>query len=86
LADIGSSHIIVVDDNATNREILLEQLRPLRGRAVAAASGPEALEAMHRAFGQDDPFDIAVIDMMMPEMDGETLGRIIKADPRYRSV
>ena len=85
-ADMGSFHIIVVDDNATNREILLEQLRPLHCRAVATASGPEALEAMHRAYGQDDPFDLAVIDMMMPEMDGETLGRIIKADPRYRST
>ena len=85
-AETGSFHVIVVDDNATNREILLEQLRPLHCRAVATASGPEALEAMHRAFGQNDPFDVAVIDMMMPEMDGETLGRIIKADPRYRST
>ena len=44
--------------------------------------GQAALAALQQAVDDNDPFAIAVIDMQMPDMNGETLGRIIHADPR----
>jgi len=85
-ADIRGSHILVVDDNATNREILLAQLTAWGVRAAEAEGGPTALQAMRQAKAGGDPFQIAILDMLMPEMDGETLAQSIKADPALQEV
>ncbi len=61
--------LLIVDDNATNRRILTLQARSWGMRAREAMSGAEALEIIERG----DPFDLAVLDMQMPEMDGVTL-------------
>ena len=50
-------------------------MRPSEARDAAAA-----LQALQDALTGNDPFPIAIIDMQMPGMDGETLGRAIKAD------
>ena len=72
--------VLVVDDNATNREILVLQLTHLQMRPVSAASGTEALAVLRQETAAD-PFQLAVLDMRMPEMDGLDLARAIKADP-----
>jgi signal transduction histidine kinase/CheY-like chemotaxis protein/HPt (histidine-containing phosphotransfer) domain-containing protein len=77
---------LIVDDNATNREILVRQLTAWSLRTSESADGPTALRELARALGENDPYQIAVIDMQMPGMDGETLGRMIKADQRLASV
>ena len=51
-------------------------------RPSEAEDGTEALRALRCAFEENDPFRVAVIDMQMPGMDGESVGRAIKADPR----
>ena len=78
---IKDKHILIVDDNATNRYVLREHLQSWGCRFAEAAGGDEALEKLHRALANEDPFEIAVLDMLMPRMDGETLGRKIKEDP-----
>ncbi len=65
---------LIVDDNATNREILLHQLRAWEMEAVAVASGAEALIRLQ----QDQPFDLALLDMEMPGMDGVMLAQEIR--------
>ena len=75
--------VLVVDDNATNREILTTRLASWGMRPAEAQDGPEALQALYRALDENDPFRIAVIDMQMPGMDGETLGRAIRADSAW---
>jgi PAS domain S-box-containing protein len=78
--DLTGIHVLIVDDNATNREILMMRLTSWNMRPAQCRDGIEALKALRQATDENDPFRIAVIDMQMPGMDGETLGRIIKAD------
>jgi CheY-like chemotaxis protein/HPt (histidine-containing phosphotransfer) domain-containing protein len=61
---------------------LLVRLEAWGLRATAVADGPAALSVLQQARTADDPFQLALIDMQMPGMDGESLGRVIKADER----
>ncbi len=79
--DLYNFQVLVVDDNATNREILRSQILAWRMRANSAASGPEALKLLRAAAAECKPYDLALLDVQMPEMDGLTLARAIKADP-----
>ncbi len=85
-ARIRGSRILVVDDNATNREVLSGRLAAWEARADAAPDGPTALRALHRAQAEGDPFRAAILDMQMPGMDGAALGRAIKADDRLEEI
>jgi len=77
---------LVVDDNATNCEILSMRMNAWGMRPLEVQDGPTALQALYRALDEDDPYRVAVIDMQMPGMDGATLGRAIKIDPRLADV
>jgi len=66
--------ILVVDDNPTNRRIVTLQASAWGMRPFAAASGMEALDWIDRG----DRFDLAVLDMQMPEMDGLTLAHEVR--------
>ncbi len=84
--DIRGKHMLVVDDNATNRLVLKERLLSWDCRHDEAPDGRIALDKLKAAEDEGDPFDIAILDMQMPEMDGETLGRTIKGDPALSDV
>ncbi|MDY6838910.1 MAG: response regulator [Thermodesulfobacteriota bacterium] len=86
LKDIRGKRILIVDDNDTNRFVLTEMLKSWGCRIDGAPEGEIALEMLHKAQAANDPFEIAVLDMQLPEMDGETLGRKIKEDSRIRST
>lgn len=79
--DIRGKRFLIVDDNDTNRFVLGKQLESWGCRHSDVPDGKGALRALHQAKTESDPFDIAILDMQMPEMDGETLGKIIKSDP-----
>jgi signal transduction histidine kinase/CheY-like chemotaxis protein/HPt (histidine-containing phosphotransfer) domain-containing protein len=70
--------VLVVDDNATNRKILQQHLESWRLRVAAAASGAEALQLMRDAVASGTPFELAILDMHMPEMDGLQLATSIQ--------
>ena len=72
-------HVLVVDDNATNRDILCEQMSAEGIRADSAPSGAQAL-AMLQSMAKRDPYRVAVLDMHMPQMDGLELARRIRED------
>jgi signal transduction histidine kinase/CheY-like chemotaxis protein len=78
--DIRKKRILIVDDNATNLEILKEQLKSWNCRFDEASSGKQALKKLRLAVAEGDPFDIAILDMQMPLMNGAALGRKIKED------
>jgi len=77
---IRGVHILVVDDSATNREILSAQLNAWGTRSEETSDGPQALLALARARDAGDPFAAVILDMQMPGMDGEHLARAIKSD------
>ena len=83
---ICGKRILVVDDNATNRAILAVRLTSWGAAVAEAPDGPIALEKMAEAFESGTPFDAAVIDMQMPDMDGLMLGSALRQDSRFASV
>jgi two-component system, sensor histidine kinase and response regulator len=78
--------VLIVDDNATNRRILEEVLTNWGARPVTADSGPAALRALQDAVDQGRAFPIALIDGMMPGMDGLELASRIRRDPPIADV
>ncbi len=80
--DIRGQRILAVDDNATTRFILSEQLRSWGCLYDVASDGTEALAKLRKAAEADNPFRIAILDMNMPNIDGAMLGRQIKEDSK----
>ncbi len=80
-ANLRNLRVLIVDDNATNRTILQEQLTAWRMRSGLAENGPRSLEEMRSAAEGGEPYDLAVLDMQMPEMNGIELAQRIKSDP-----
>ncbi len=80
-ADLRGMKVLIVDDNATNRRILHGQVTSWDMYDDSAASGPDALRKMRAAVEEGEPYDVAILDMMMPGMDGMQLARSIKDDP-----
>ena len=74
-------HVLVVDDNATNRDIVLHHLAAGGVNGAEAGNGLEALELLRREHAAGRAFDIAVVDMKMPLMDGIALAQAVRGDP-----
>lgn len=72
--------VLVVDDNATNRLVLESQLTAWRMRPVMADDAAEALDCARQAAAAGEPFDIALLDMCMPGMNGLDLAQAIRAE------
>ncbi len=70
--------VLVVDDNQTNLEILERQLGGWQLQVTTVESGAQALMAMAQAVEETKPFDLAILDMHMPEMDGLQLAQHIQ--------
>jgi PAS domain S-box-containing protein len=73
--------LLIVDDNATNRQILLLQAKSWGMLAQTAASGTEALARMQQA-----AFDLVILDMQMPNMDGLMLAGEIRKQPQFQQL
>lgn len=80
--DISKLDILVVDDNAINREAIVRQMQYWGAKAISAASAAEAIEICQRRHEDNlGMFDIAFIDMQMPELDGLSLAERFKQLP-----
>jgi len=73
--------ILVVDDQPVTQRLLSAQLRKNGHLVETASGGREALERL-----QEAAFDLAILDIAMPEMDGLTLLKLLRADPRYAAL
>ncbi len=86
LVSLDKLRVLIVDDNATNRKILSHQLGSWGMIHDEADSGARALQLLRAAAAQGSAYDLAVLDLMMPGMDGFELAREIKSDPAIASV
>jgi signal transduction histidine kinase/DNA-binding response OmpR family regulator len=80
-SELRNLPVLIVDDNATNRRILMEMSNGWGMQAKAVDSGAAALEAMRAASSSGQGFRLAIIDGHMPAMDGFELAQRIKHDP-----
>ncbi len=85
-SNLPGCRILIVDDNSTNRLVLEQQVRSWGMASEAVASGPEALVRLRAAIDYGAPYQLAILDMDMPEMDGLELARRIHSEPALASV
>ena len=86
VGQLQGRRVLVVDDNSTNRLILTEQLDAWQMRSVAVASAAEARATLREAARSGQPFEVAVLDLVMPDTDGLQLAGQIRSDPTLSSV
>ena len=79
---LAGKRLLIVDDNATNRQILDQQTNAWGMLTRVAQSGPEALHWLH----QGESFDLAILDMQMPDMDGLALAEAIHALSAFEAL
>jgi PAS domain S-box-containing protein len=84
--DVSGVKIIVIDDNKVAQEIAAEQLRKQKVDVVLASSAEDGLEIMKSSAEKGSPFEIAILDYMMPGMDGLELAKTIKQDKTIKDV
>ncbi len=84
--DIQGKYILIVDDNKTNRRVVKEQLKLWGCTYDEAPDGATALDKLKEGVRNNRPFEIAIVDMQMPEMDGKQLGQKIKAHSEIRQT
>ena len=83
---LAGAHVLVVDDNDTNRTILFHQLTSWGMVVETAESGEAALITLRESYEKNQRFDTVVLDLHMPEMDGLELARLIQADPNLKDI
>jgi two-component system, sensor histidine kinase and response regulator len=86
IQDFENLRALVVDDNATNRQILSHQLAAWKMQQGSANGGATALTMLRESAAAGKRFDLALLDMQMPEMDGLALARAIKNDPHIAAT
>ena len=85
-AKLAGQRVLVVDDNETNRSILLHQLTALGMRSESSANAEDALKELREAAARNDSYVVAILDMQMAGMDGLSLARAIKSEPAIAST
>jgi PAS domain S-box-containing protein len=86
LMNLEKLRVLIVDDNATNRKILSHQVGSWGMIHQEADSGFQALELLRSAAAAGAPYDLAILDLMMPGMDGFEVARSIKSDPSIAAM
>jgi signal transduction histidine kinase/CheY-like chemotaxis protein len=84
--DVTGARVLVIDDNAINRQILLEQMKSWGFDSVAVESGAVGLAVLQRAAEIGAKVDCVVLDYQMPEMDGRAVAMSISANPVISGV
>jgi adenylate cyclase len=79
--DLAGGRVLVVDDDRVNRMLLTRSLEREGHRVRCAENGAEALELLH-----DDPCDVVLLDIVMPELDGVSVLEHVKGDPALQDV
>ncbi len=83
---LRGARILGVDDNQTNRLVLTRMIEGFGCRVDTVAGAGKAIEMLCNAHRAGDPYQVILLDMQMPGMDGEQAARAIKSDPLIKEV
>src|SRR6266508_669508 len=86
IVTMRSAHVLVVDDNLTNRTVLTHMVEGFGCKIEAVASGAKAIEVLRQAVRAENPYDIVLLDMQMPGMEGEETAQAIRSDPSLKQA
>jgi signal transduction histidine kinase/CheY-like chemotaxis protein len=78
--------VLIVDDTSTNRKILYHQMVSWKMRNEATDSGAKALRMLEEEQRKGDPFDLLLLDLQMPEMDGLMVAQEIQKRPEFKNL
>jgi len=84
-ASLNGRRVLIVDDSSTNRSILSSILDRCQTHVVAVEDGVKGLEAVRRSHEAGTPFDVVLLDMSMPDMDGLMVAETLRSDPAFRA-
>jgi PAS domain S-box-containing protein len=84
--DLVHLHVLIVDDNETNREILQHRTRAWKMRSGTAANSAEALQELRKACSTGDPYQVVLLDLHMPGTNGLALARSIRGESGLAGV
>jgi CheY-like chemotaxis protein len=83
---LAGRRVLIVDDNATNRLILMKMLETRHSRPALASSGREALDLLLHWARLGEPFHVVLMDVQMPDLDGISTARLIRAEPLLQGL
>ncbi|CAN2043073.1 two-component system, sensor histidine kinase and response regulator [Candidatus Magnetomoraceae bacterium gMMP-13] len=86
LGEIRGKRILIVDPNEINRAALARQLEALECHYVATCNGESAIKILIDAAKNNNPFHLVLIEMHLPEINGEVLGKKIKTNPLIKDT
>ena len=84
--ELREVRVLIADDHATNRRILHDQFLYWGIRSDRAENGKQALAMLRAAAQEGDPYQLALLDIQMGDMNGVDLARAIQADPKIAAV
>jgi len=85
-ATLAGLNVAIIDDSKTNRTILERYVTSWGMQGKSFESGDEALREMRRASTGDHQFEAAIVDLMMPGMDGASVAAALRSDQALRDV
>ncbi|NJR66183.1 MAG: response regulator [Leptolyngbyaceae cyanobacterium CRU_2_3] len=83
---LAGKRVLIVDDNAMHRQVLTRQTQFWEMLPQTVASGDQALTLLRQTLSQQTLFDLLILDVQMPEMDGLTLATEIRQLPQYQNI
>jgi CheY-like chemotaxis protein len=86
VTDLNGVRALIVDDNATNRRVLQDMVRGWGCLATSASGVEEAMTLLRQMAEVSDRFDVVLLDLNMPDLDGYDLARMVRADPRLADI
>src|SRR5882672_10496952 len=81
--EIAGRRVLIVDDLEMNRRVLESELKSWGAECTSVEGGRQALAALEQAFAAGRPFHVALIDHLIPDVDGAEFGQMLHADPRF---
>ncbi|MGF1578323.1 MAG: response regulator [Gemmataceae bacterium] len=86
LSDLEELQVLIVDDNRTNRRILEEMLRNWKMKGTSVEGGQQGMALLEQKKQEDEPFDLVLSDVNMPEMDGFGFTQCVRENPEHANT